>query len=131
MEGISRFTFIKHARRKPVTSSLNVTFYNEAGSSVITAMPALRVRINNGAWQTLSAAGLTVSQPSPGKIEVSGFTGTETSVEYHYEHEWPGEPYNLENSVSGIYARTGNAFVNIAGMPLTPTRYEYPIGATA
>lgn len=122
------------------------TLYNEAGSAVITAMPALRVRINGGAWQTLAAAGLTIANtPSAtDKLRVSGLTGAETSVEFHFEQQQTGEPYSAVDtvgtanttgtSISSIYARhstSGKAPVVplLPGIPIAPTRAAIPVVA--
>jgi len=111
-----------------------LTLYNEAGTTVITAVPALRVSINNAAFQTLTAASLTVSQISNGVLRVAGFVGNETSIRWAYEHEWPGEPFNLAGTVSGLYARatTGGfpANVDLPGLPLAATIFETPVVTT-
>ena len=69
------------------------TLVNEQGSATITEadMAGLRIRINGGAWQTLTAAGLTLAYTA-GDLVVSGLTGSETSVELHFEQQQPGEP---------------------------------------
>jgi len=118
----------------PTAPLFPLTLYNEAGTTVITAVPALRVSINNAAFQTLTAAGLTVSQISNGVLRVAGFVGNETSIRWAYEHEWPGEPFNLAGTVSGLYARatTGGfpANVDLPGLPLAATIFETPVVTT-
>lgn len=104
---------------------------NESNSQTITAVSALRVRINGGSWQTLSAASLTVSQPVAGQLQVAGFAGTESSIEWTYEQEQPGEPFNVEGTVSGIYVEAatniGPANTNLPGMTLAAIPYDSPI----
>ena len=131
----------------PVLRVAPVTLYaydvvNEAGSAVITAWPALRVRINSGAWQTLSAAGLTISRTAAGVLSVDGFNAGQTLVEWHLEQEQTGEPYSAVDtvatanttgtSISAIYAF--NAGVSkpkpvcplLPGLPILPTRANFP-----
>ncbi len=104
---------------------------NEAGSTTITAWPGLRVRINGGSWQTLSAAGLTISQTSSGVLAVDGFNAGQTTVEFHLEQQQPGEPYSAADtvvtadttgtSISSIYARKiGGPYPAVAGSPGIP-----------
>ena len=123
------------------------TLDNEAGSATITALSALRVRINGGAWQTLSAAGLTIAY-SGGNLDVSGFTGSETSIEFHFEQEQTGEPYSAQDtvgtanttgtSISSLYARhatgprpnLGMVTANLLpGLPIVSTRQNVPVVA--
>lgn len=111
------------------------TLFNEAGSSTITAFPTLRVSINNGAFQTLAAAGLTIEQDVAGQLLVSGFTGSETSIRFSVEDggDYPGEIFNAVNSIDAIYAKitTGAAPQNttLPGLPLSSTIHATPIEA--
>lgn len=108
---------------------------NEAGSATITDFPALRVSINNGAWQTLTAASLTITQDVPGEFLVAGASlSGASSVRFQIERDMPGEPFNANNSVSAIYARavTGANPVNptLTGLPLADTSFGVPVEAT-
>lgn len=122
------------------------TLVDEQGSAAIAAIPALRVRINGGAWQTLAAAGLTVSIVS-GKPRIAGFTGSETSVEFHFEQQQGTvEPYSAPDtvasanttgtSINSIYARhatgprpaLGSVTPNLLpGLPIVSTRKSIPV----
>lgn len=106
--------------------------YSEAGVAP-TDIPALRVRINGGSWQTLAAAGLTYVgfNTTTREIELSGL-GAHTSVDVAYEQEQPGEPYSASNSVSGIYVRGAITPANttLPGVSLAPTFANSPIAAT-
>lgn len=123
------------------------TFVDEQGSSTITAWPALRVRINGGAQQTLAAAGLTIAYTA-GDLIVYGYTGLETSVEYHVEQQQQGEPYSAVDtvgtanttgtSISSIHARRvsgpipalGAVTPNLLpGIPIVATRQNIPVVA--
>lgn len=124
------------------------TLVNEAGSATITSVPGLRVRINGGAWQTLAAAGLTVSYTG-GNLDVAGFTGSETSIEFHFEQQQTGEPYSAVDtvgtanttgtSISSLYTRhttgprpnLGMVTANLLpGLPVVSTRQNVPVVAT-
>lgn len=124
---LSRYNNIVGVGGTPALPAM--TLYNEAGTTSITTVPALRVRINGGAWQTLAAAGLSISQPSNGVLQVTGLAGTESSIEWAFEHEQPGEPYNVQGTVSAIYVRSGTAPANtsLPGIPLAATRFENPV----
>lgn len=140
------------ARRLSVAalpSLFNFSLVNEQGSAVITAIPAMRVQINGGAWQTLAAAAISVSVVS-GKLRLSGFTGAETSVLFHYEQQQgTNEAYNAVDtvatanttgtSINAIYAihATGPKPVLgavtpnlLPGLPLVSTRQNIPVVGT-
>lgn len=115
---------------------------NEAGSTTITSMSALRVSINLGAWQTLAAAGLTISVVS-GDLVVAGFSGLETSIRFHFEQQQTGEPYSAQDtvgtanttgtSISSIYVQhaTGPkpALTLLPGIPIVDTLASTPVTA--
>ena len=124
------------------------TLVNEQGSATITSVPGLRVRINGGAWQTLAAAGLTVSYTG-GNLDVAGFTGAETSIEWHFEQQQTGEPYSAVDtvgtanttgtSISSLYTRhttgprpnLGMVTANLLpGLPIVSTRQNSPVVTT-
>jgi len=117
-----------------LTSIYAFTLYNESNSPTITDFPAMRVSIDNGAWQTLAAASLTISQSANGVLTVAGFGGGVTSARFHVEREQPGEPFNANNSVDAIYARptAGPAPQNtdIPGWPLSDTAHATPVVVT-
>lgn len=110
--------------------------YNEAGNTTLTDWPSLRVSINNGAWQTLAAAGLTVTgfDAATDEIIISGLSGSETSIRVHNKQEQPGEPFGAANSIDDLYIRktgdSGPANTHIPGMPLGATRAGIPVEAT-
>ena len=124
------------------------TLVNEQGSATIAAsdMPELQVSINLGAWQTLTAAALTLAYTG-GKLKVSGFTGAETSIRFRFEDNGI-EPYNAQDtvgsanttgtSIRSIYARhatgprpaLGGVTPNLLpGLPLVATRAGIPVVA--
>jgi len=126
------------------------TLVNEQGSATITEadMAGLRISINGGAWQTLTAAGLTLAYTA-GDLVVSGLTGSETSVELHFEQQQPGEPYSAVDTV-GTANTTGTSIKSVylrhatgprpalgavtdnllPGLPLVSTRQSVPVVAT-
>lgn len=71
---------------------------NEQGSTtIVTAdLPELQVSINGGAWQTLAAAGLTLSIVG-GKLRVSGHTNG-NARRYRFEDNGV-EPYSAADTV--------------------------------
>lgn len=106
---------------------------NESGANTITAADGLRVSINNGPWQTLPDAGLTISQSADGVLTVSGFSAGDTK-RFHYEQEWPGEPYSAVGAVDALYvagtATPSPALTGFPGMTLTPTKHDQPVVAS-
>ena len=132
-----------------VASSLfSFTLVNEQGSGTIAAadMPELQVSINSGAWQTLTAASLTLSYPGSGNdLIVSGLTGSETSVRFRFE-DGGAEPYSAQDtvvtadttgtSIKSIYARhatgprpdLGTSYANLLpGLPIFSTSNGNPV----
>lgn len=109
---------------------------DEAGLSTFTSVPALRVSINSGPWQTIAAAGLTLARTAGDEITVSGFASPADalSARWHYEQEQPGEPYSAQNSVSALYARRvgGPAPVNpgLPGVAVCATPAGQPVLTT-
>ena len=109
---------------------------DETGLSTFTDIPALRVRIQGGAWQTLAAAGLTLSRTAANEVTVTGFASSADalSAEWHYEQQQPGEPYSAANSISAIYARRVGgpqpANTTMPGIPLSATPYNTPVVTT-
>lgn len=109
---------------------------DEAGLASFTDVPALRVSINSGAWQTIAAAGLTLSRTAADEITVSGFASPADalSARWHYEQEQPGEPYSAANSVSALWARKpgGPAPVNPGqpGIAVCATKALTPVITT-
>lgn len=124
------------------------TLVNEQGSATITAadMPELQVSINLGAWQTLTAAGLTLAYTA-GKLKVSGLTGAETSVRFRFEDNGV-EPYSAVDtvatadttgtSIKSVYVRhatgprpaLGSVTANLLpGLPLVATKSGQPVVA--
>lgn len=124
------------------------TLVNEQGSATITAadMPELQVSINLGAWQTLTAAGLTLAYTG-GKLKISGLTGAETSVRLRFEDNGI-EPYSAQDtvvtanttgtSIKSVYVRhatgprpaLGSVTPNLLpGLPIVATRAGIPVVA--
>jgi len=69
---------------------------DETGLSTFTDIPALRVRIQGGAWQTLAAAGLTLYQNGCERghsSPASRRAPMRCPLTWHYEQQQPGEPY--------------------------------------
>lgn len=113
----------------------NYLILNESGTSTIVAVDELMVQIDGGSWQTVAAAGLTVSQSPTGDIAVSGFTGSEASVKFHYEKQ-DTEPYAAASSIDALYVEDATSGVSPAvtglpGIPLSPTKLDTPVEATA
>lgn len=109
---------------------------NESGTSTIIAVDGLRVRINGGSWQDLPTAGLTVSRTAADELTVSGFAGTETSIEWHYEQEQPDEPYSAPNAIDALYVAHATSGVtpqnpSLPGVALSPTIAGTPVETTA
>lgn len=81
-------------------ATFGFTLVNEQGSAVIVAadMPELFVSINGAAYQTLVAAGLTLTMTG-GKPVITGFANPAHSRRYTYE---PGttEPYWQADTVA-------------------------------
>lgn len=110
---------------------------NEAGIGTITSVPGLRVRIDGGSWQTLPAAGLSISRTASDTLTVTGLAGTETTVEFVYEDEIGFEPYRnagnaLDNTVvDALYATHPGEVPQTASLPGLPVIASFdPVVAT-
>jgi hypothetical protein len=109
---------------------------DEVGSAAFTSIPALRVQINGGAWQTIAAAGLTLSRTAADEVTVIGFASNADalSAKWHYQQEQPGEPYSAQDSVDAIYAKRvgGPVPANTAmpGLPISATVENNPVSTT-
>lgn len=120
----------------PPPSLFSFELLNEAGSANITDAPGLRVSINNGAWQTLAAAGLTISRTAANKLTVAGFANDAAalSARWHYEQQQPNEPYDAPGAISGLYARRVNgpyvANANQPGHAISATKSSSPVQTT-
>lgn len=117
------------------------TFVNEQGSTTITAsdVPELFVSIDGGAYQSLSAAGLTLTAAG-NTLEVTGFANPLSARAYRFEPGDVQEPYGPSDSpfaadstgstIKGLWARNtnnvrpvlGGITVNYCpGLPVGPT----------
>jgi hypothetical protein len=109
---------------------------DETNSTTLTDWPSLRVSIDGGAWQTLAAAGLTVTgfDAATNEIIISGLSGTETSISVHNKQEQPGEPFSAAGSINDLYIRrtgdAGPANTHLPGLPINATRDGIPVEAT-
>lgn len=122
-----------------VAPLFDFALYNEAGETNFTSVPNLRVSLNGGTtWQTLSAAGLTVSVDDSDGLLVAGFAdaAARNAALFHFEQKIPGETNNSAgNTTTGIpglfFRRVGGpAPVNTAlpGMSVSATHATAPIG---
>lgn len=108
----------------PYTFSL----VDEANETTIAAadVPELWVRINGGAWQTLTAASLTCARTANHQLTISGFTGSETSIEFMYEYGGTQDVYDNTSSstdntvVKPIWVSAVTQHLDTPGIPLVP-----------
>lgn len=107
------------------TALFSYVLRNEAGSTAITNFPTLRVSLNSGPWQTLTAAGLTIAQDVSGELLVSGAPLAGATVRFTIERNLPGEPFNAANSVDAIYAAATSG-----PNPVNPTLFGLPLSDT-
>lgn len=112
-----------------------------AGSTTITSVPNMRVSLDSGTtWQTLAAAGLTISREPNGKeLRVTGFASNAVrdAALFHYEQRLPQEPNNDRNGLTPVAALVARATsgqvplnTNMPGIQISATVRSSPVGVT-
>jgi len=124
----------------PVVPLFDFELFNTDGTTTITnsTLPNMRVSLNGGTtWQSLTAAGLTLARHIDGdKLVVSGWASNaiRDAALFHFEQALPEEPNNASTVRTGLFASrvgdAGPANIDLAGMSVSATVYNLPIGVT-
>lgn len=122
----------------PPAAAYDFELLDSTGSAAFSDLPTMRVSINGGAWQTLSAAGLSLARDpgDPKKVVVSGFASTSDAANsrFHIERQQPGEPNSGANELFALWAKavSGPAPVNAGqpGLPIAATDHYNPVVTT-
>lgn len=137
MIGASAIAVAAAGFRRPPAGASGFELVDQSGSAGFTDVAALRVSISGGAWQTIAAAGLTLARnpTDPQRITVSGFASNAAalSARWHYEQEWPSEPY-APTQIAALWFRraSGPRPVNPAmpGLAVSQTDFANPVQTT-